>query len=155
MNQKNGYCTPADVIASFNELRITEMSGDTNTLPDNDVIQGAINFVSGRMDSYLMTASYVIPVTTPAAVMGVLKVQCVILTIYRLLQESLLSGDSFKTLIDDATKVIDWLKDVAAGKILLPGALLSGASSLPASDTRMFSDPPVYIADPVRGPTFL
>lgn len=151
-----GYCTPDELIATFNEQRLAELSDDSGSFPDDTVIQGAIDFASGRIDSYLV-GRYVVPVPSPSPVLGVLKNHCIVLALFRLFQDRLLA-ESYKSFVDDVNNAIEWLKAVAEGKMDLPLAP-TNAVNLPGTEQDPLftgSEPAIYILDPAgKGPIFL
>lgn len=118
------YCSEEDVLQMIPAGELAQLSAETGSLPDAEVVAAAIGKAEGELDSYL-GVRYVVPLApTPTRV----KALAVDLAIYHLYsRRSLIPG----VRRDRYEAALAWLKQVARG-----GVVLAGAGGEPATQSR-------------------
>lgn len=110
------YATTADLIARFGEQSIIDLTDRADPpagVVDAAVVAAALADAHAEIDGYL-AVKYQVPVTTSA---DRLRAVACDLTRYRLHGDRV--TDEVRTRYEDAVR---WLRDIAGGKAVLPGA---------------------------------
>jgi phage gp36-like protein len=129
-----GYCTQQNLIDRFGETEIIQHADrDQDGAIDTAVVDGAIADAAAEIDGRL-SALFALPVPAPAE----LVFRACDIARYRLFDDG--ATDEVRRRYDDA---VAWLKDVAAGRVAIPGAVpltaTVGGIAVGAS-SRVFSD---------------
>lgn len=120
------YATVADLVTRYGEAELIDLTDRADPpvgVVDADVADGAIADASGEVDAYL-GVRYALPVSPVPA--HLLTAVCDIAR-YRLHGNRV--TDEVRTRYEDA---IRWLKDVAQGRALLPGATAASGTTTAA-----------------------
>ena len=121
------YVTNTEVIASIGNDKAAQLTTDSGTVPSTTELDKARDGSEGLVNSYLGKL-YTVPVDLAAHpdVDATLTAFVIAITVYQLYLRRPPIPDDITTARDNA---IAWLKDVAAGKVVLP------AATAPASAT--------------------
>lgn len=121
------YLTSAEVVTRLGTKRAYELTTETGTTPDTDIIDDVIDEAEGEANSYF-ARRYATPVdvSAHADAVAALKGKIIKLVIYGL--EARRERPSEAT-ISDRKDAIDWLTKVANGTILLPTATTPAATT--------------------------
>ena len=118
------YITVADVVSAYSEQALIDLT-DRDDPPTGAVVQAvvasAIERACAEVDSYL-GQRYAVPLADPVPVMVVDVV--VVIAWYRLHVDAA-DDKAVRVPYEDALR---WLRDVAAGRALLPGAAIAGSA---------------------------
>ena len=127
-----GYATAADLDAAFGAEEVLQLADrDRSGEPDTEFVLSALARTDGLIDGYL-AGRYVLPLATVPKVLN--TVACDIAR-YFLYEDA--APERVRQAYDDALR---WLRDVAAGKFLLPVD--------PLADGPLAPGPPAYSAPP-------
>lgn len=134
------YCAQADITKMLSEAELAELTAESGSTPDADVVSEAIAHADAEIDSYL-SVRYTLPLSaTPARV----KTLSVALALYYLFSRRPTIGLP-ETVRNNYRDAVQFLRDVAQGKAQIPdatGAELAGDEEAVAeisSATRVFS----------------
>ena len=132
------YAAIADFTAVLGPTLVAELSAESGSDPDADVLQAVLDDASSLIDSYIGTPA------TDAAVMLRLKPHCLHIAEFYLL------GRRFAGRFDPSVQVryegsVAYLEKVAAGKIVLEGA--SRPSQQPNQGAASGSEAPCFVSD--------
>lgn len=133
----SGYATQTEMEAACRAARMIELTEDSGSTVNATILTEVITQASRFMDGFL-GGRYAVPITEAAA-LPILASHCVTVAMYRLWSRAGFPGreNPFR---DEYTSTVDWLKDIASGKIPLPGG-----SSATADDTASWgSEPQVF-----------
>lgn len=117
------YATTADLIARFGEQSIIDLTDRADPpagVVDAAVVAAALADAHAEIDGYL-AVKYQVPVTASA---DRLRAVACDLTRYRLHGDRV--TDEVRTRYEDAVR---WLRDIAAGRAVLPGAIAPDGGS--------------------------
>ena len=115
-----GYCTQQNLIDRFGEAEITQLADrDRDGEIDSAVIDGAIGDATAEIDGRL-SAVLVLPAVAPDE----LVFRACDIARFRLYDDR--ATEAVRKRYYDA---VAWLKDVAAGKVVIPGAVPTTATS--------------------------
>ena len=116
------YCDQAALTARFGEAEILAIADrDQDDVIDSALITQAIDDASNQIDSYL-AARYALPMAAP--VPGLVERLCADIARYRLYDDNPLDE-----VVERYKAALATLKDLAAGKALLPGVTLADSGS--------------------------
>ena len=129
------YCAKGDLLKTFPEARIIEMTDDAGAgTADDAVITRAIGKASGEIDAYC-GQRYALPLTP---VPDVVRDYCADMAIYHLFARRAGAPDEWKNKYDRA---VAFFKDVAAGKATLPSNPAAGSEPAQSGGSVGFSGP--------------
>lgn len=115
------YATNADLKARFESNAAVAFLTDTGSTgtPNESVLTEVIANAEGMVDSYA-AKRYAVPISTSDAVLaGMLKSATLDIATYKLLKRGDLVPQVKR---DDYAATLEWLKDVAAGRAVMPSA---------------------------------
>jgi phage gp36-like protein len=140
------YATPADFILAFGNdeaVEITNLDSPTASVLDSSKLQRALDDASSEIDSYLLAASYTIPLTSAPIV---LREKCNDIARYRL--DKWRNRDDVRRRYEDA---LIFLRDLSKGLASL-GADVTGKPIESQSDTpRWYTRDKVYTDETLWG----
>lgn len=135
------YATPDDILTFLREARIAELTADSGSVADEDMLTAVIQSVSDEMDSYF--PQYVTPLTSPDA-LRVVKPHCCKIVVNRLFVRGLIAGDN----VPGTKETYDWLKEVQKGGSVV-GATPRAAGDTTVTVTSLGSEEQVFGEDAV------
>lgn len=139
------YCAKADLLKTFPESRIIEMTDEAGAgVADDAVINRAIDKASGEIDAYC-GQRYALPLNP---VSDVVRDYCGDMAIYALFARRAGAPPEWQTKYDRA---IAFFRDVASSKANLPAAPAGGAPAQTGGSIEFSGPPRVFDRNSLKG----